>query len=151
MNILDEVMTFSEACQYIGKGPAYFFHLAKTGEIKEGEDYRVAGGSKLILKSVVEKYRYGSRAAAEQQSNIVSMQPVKADTELNSREERLLKYIEKFGAITAFSRAKEEWPSEEALYLDLALLMGKVRNNFECCMIIINELERYKNRRIKID
>ena len=150
MNILDEVMTFSEACQYINKGPAYFFHLAKTGEIKEGEDYRIAGGSKLILKSVVEKYKYGKAAAAEQQE-IITLVPKEIDKTLNPREEKLLKYIEKFGAITAFARAKEEWQSEEALYIDLAMLMLKVRSDFECCMIILNELERYKNRRIKID
>ena len=54
MNILNEVMTFKEATDYLGRSPSYLNNLVKTDKILKGIDYREAGGIKLILRSVVE-------------------------------------------------------------------------------------------------
>ena len=53
-NILDEVMTFAEATRVLGKHASFLHDLAKSGKIKEGVHYRNCGGSRIILKSVVE-------------------------------------------------------------------------------------------------
>lgn len=55
MNILNEVMTFAEATEYLGKSKQYMNDLVKAGKIIEGDHYRAAGRVKLIKKEVVEQ------------------------------------------------------------------------------------------------
>ena len=59
MNDLFKVMTFKEATDYLGKSPSYLNNMVATGRLIEGEHYRTAGGSKLVLKSVVDKIKGG--------------------------------------------------------------------------------------------
>lgn len=61
MNVLNKVMTFKEACDYLGRSTSFFNNLVKTGKIIEGTDYRNAGGAKLILREVVERYKDNKR------------------------------------------------------------------------------------------
>ncbi len=59
MNILNEVMTFAEATRELGKHPSYLNDLRKAGKIKEGVHFRDCGGSRIILRSVVEGLKKG--------------------------------------------------------------------------------------------
>ncbi len=59
MNILNEVMTFAEATRVLGKHPSYLNDLRKAGKLKEGVHFRDCGGSRIILRSVVEGLRKG--------------------------------------------------------------------------------------------
>ena len=54
-----DVMSFTEACEYLGKSPSYFNNLVNTNKIIKDVDYRVAKGSKLVLTSLVKQIEQG--------------------------------------------------------------------------------------------
>lgn len=68
MNALQEVMTFKEATDYLGKSPSYLNNYVATEKLEEGVHYRTAGRVKIILKSVVDKIKGGFKVLTIQES-----------------------------------------------------------------------------------
>ena len=55
--LLEQVITFSEACELLGQNQNYMTDLVKSGKLVEGEDYRKAGRIGLTTKFEVERIR----------------------------------------------------------------------------------------------
>lgn len=68
MNALQEVMTFKEATDYLGKSPSYLNNYVATEKLEEGVHYRTAGRVKIILRKVVEKIKGGFKVLTTQES-----------------------------------------------------------------------------------
>ncbi|MGM9543800.1 MAG: hypothetical protein ACI3T9_02325 [Romboutsia timonensis] len=60
MKKLEEVMTFSEASEYLEKSPQYLNDMMNAGYLLEGLHFRSAGRVKLVLKEVVDKIKDGT-------------------------------------------------------------------------------------------
>ena len=56
---IKDVMSFTEACEYLGKSPSYFNNLVNTNKLIKDVDYRTAKGSKLVLTLVVKQIEQG--------------------------------------------------------------------------------------------
>lgn len=57
--MLNEVMTFAEAAEALGKSRQYLNDMVKSGWLLEGVHYRSAGRVKIILRSVVDEIKNG--------------------------------------------------------------------------------------------
>ena len=56
-NVINEVMTFTEAAKELGKSKSYITEQIDRGRIEENVDYRCAGRVKLIKLEAVERLK----------------------------------------------------------------------------------------------
>lgn len=56
---LDEIMTFAEATEALGKSSSYLNNMVATNKLVEGYHFRKAGRVRLVKASVVEEIKNG--------------------------------------------------------------------------------------------
>lgn len=100
MNIdLFKVMTFKEATDYLDRSPSYLNNMVATGRLIEGEHYRTAGGSKLVLRSVVEQIKAGHKTlTVEERENII-----KECVEIDEALEKAKEFVDALKKIDGFT------------------------------------------------
>lgn len=80
MNILQEVMTFAEATDYLGKSKQYMNDLVKSDKLIENVHYRTAGRIKLIKRNIVESIERGEFKLKEYEKLLIEVKELIGET-----------------------------------------------------------------------